>query len=73
MNSPPNSQIDSEAPATGSDGLPLAGVTVVEMGSSVAGPYGARILADMGAPVYKVEHPEGGDASGKSLPRSRPD
>lgn len=43
--------------------LPLKGVTVVEMGSSVAGPYAARILADMGAEVFKVEHPEGGDAS----------
>jgi crotonobetainyl-CoA:carnitine CoA-transferase CaiB-like acyl-CoA transferase len=43
--------------------LPLAGVTVVEMGSSIAGPYAARILCDMGAQVFKVEHPEGGDAS----------
>ena len=43
--------------------LPLAGITVVEMGSSIAGPYAARILSDMGAEVFKVEHPEGGDAS----------
>lgn len=50
----------SEFPRTS---LPLADITVVEMGSSVAGPYAARILADMGADVFKVEHPEGGDAS----------
>jgi len=43
--------------------MPLTGVTVLEMGSSVAGPYGARILRDMGARVFKVEYPEGGDAS----------
>lgn len=59
----PDSRPDNQASTSGRDGLPLAGVTVVEMGSSVAGPYGARILADMGATVYKVEHPEGGDAS----------
>ncbi len=39
------------------------GVTVVELGSSIAGPFAARILADMGARVIKVEHPKGGDAS----------
>lgn len=43
--------------------LPLQGIGVLEMGSSVAGPYAARILCDMGATVYKVEHPDGGDAS----------
>lgn len=43
--------------------LPLAGLVVVEMGSSIAGPYAARILCDMGAQVYKVEHPDGGDVA----------
>ena len=42
----------SESPRTS---LPLADITVVEMGSSVAGPYAARILADMGADVFKVD------------------
>jgi len=42
---------------------PFDGITVVELGSSVAGPYAARILADLGARVVKVEHPRGGDAS----------
>lgn len=39
--------------------LPLEGITVLELGSSLAGPYGCRILADMGAEVIKVEPPQG--------------
>ncbi|MBT6273407.1 MAG: CoA transferase [Chromatiales bacterium] len=42
---------------------PLKGIRVVEMGSSVAGPYGAWILAELGAEVIKVEDPRTGDAS----------
>ncbi len=42
---------------------PLEGITVLEMGSSLAGPYGARLLADFGARVVKVEAPGGGDAA----------
>ena len=40
---------------------PLAGVTVVELGHSVAAPYAGLILADLGARVIKVENPGGGD------------
>src|SRR6201984_310915 len=43
------------------DGLPLSGVTVVEFCHSVAGPYAASTLADLGADVAKVEAPETGD------------
>jgi crotonobetainyl-CoA:carnitine CoA-transferase CaiB-like acyl-CoA transferase len=43
------------------NGLPLSGVTVVEFCHSVAGPYAASILADLGADVIKVENPEKGD------------
>ena len=43
--------------------LPLRGITVIELGSSLAAPYAALILAEMGAEVIKVEHPEGGDAA----------
>lgn len=40
---------------------PLAGVRVVELGTSVAAPYGTWILATLGAEVIKVERPEVGD------------
>jgi crotonobetainyl-CoA:carnitine CoA-transferase CaiB-like acyl-CoA transferase len=43
------------------DGLPLAGITVVEFCHSVAGPYAGSILADLGADVVKVEAPGKGD------------
>ena len=38
---------------------PLAGVKVVELATFVAGPVAARLLADMGAEVIKIEHPKG--------------
>ena len=40
---------------------PLAGITVVEIGHSVAAPYAGFILAELGAEVIKVENPNGGD------------
>ncbi len=42
---------------------PLDGITVIELGHSVAAPYAGLILADLGARVIKVENPEGGDYS----------
>ena len=39
----------------------LDGLKVFELGSSVAGPYGAWILAQFGAEVIKVERPVTGD------------
>ena len=41
--------------------LPLSGLVVVELGTSVAAPTAAQILADLGAEVIKVENPKGGD------------
>jgi crotonobetainyl-CoA:carnitine CoA-transferase CaiB-like acyl-CoA transferase len=40
---------------------PLAGITVLELGSLIAGPFCGRLLADMGARVIKIEPPDGGD------------
>jgi crotonobetainyl-CoA:carnitine CoA-transferase CaiB-like acyl-CoA transferase len=36
-------------------GCPLAGVTVLELGGMFAAPFGATILADLGARVIKIE------------------
>jgi crotonobetainyl-CoA:carnitine CoA-transferase CaiB-like acyl-CoA transferase len=41
--------------------LPLAGLVVVELGTSIAGPWGAMVLAELGAEVIKVEPPGSGD------------
>jgi len=41
---------------------PLSGITVVEIGHSVAAPYAGMILGELGAEVIKVENPKGGDA-----------
>ena len=40
---------------------PLEGLTVVELGHSIAAPYAGLILADLGARVIKVENPGRGD------------
>ncbi len=36
---------------------PLDGVTVLELGTLIAGPHAARLLGDMGADVIKIEPP----------------
>ncbi len=40
---------------------PLAGIKVLELGTLIAGPFAARLLAEFGAEVIKVEDPDGGD------------
>jgi crotonobetainyl-CoA:carnitine CoA-transferase CaiB-like acyl-CoA transferase len=40
---------------------PLHGLTIVELGHSVAAPYAGLILVELGARVIKVENPNGGD------------
>ncbi len=45
----------AQPPAAG----PLAGYRVLEMGSTIAGPFCGRLLADFGAEVIKIEPAEG--------------
>jgi len=40
---------------------PLAGIRVIELGTLIAGPFCARVLAEFGAEVIKIEAPDGGD------------
>lgn len=40
---------------------PLAGLKVIELGTLIAGPFAARICAEFGADVIKVESPKDGD------------
>jgi crotonobetainyl-CoA:carnitine CoA-transferase CaiB-like acyl-CoA transferase len=47
---------------------PLSGVTVVELGHIVAGPFCTLLLADLGATVIKVERPGSGDLVRDSSP-----
>jgi crotonobetainyl-CoA:carnitine CoA-transferase CaiB-like acyl-CoA transferase len=47
---------------------PLSGIRVVEVGNYMAAPFCAMQLADLGAEVIKVEHPEGGDQVRQSAP-----
>lgn len=52
----------------GGPGGPLRGLRVLEFGSLIAGPFAARLLADWGADVVKVEPPaRGADRGGDPL------
>jgi crotonobetainyl-CoA:carnitine CoA-transferase CaiB-like acyl-CoA transferase len=40
---------------------PLSNIRVLELARILAGPWAGQLLADLGAQVIKVEHPDGGD------------
>ena len=48
----------------------FTGLRVLELTTTIAGPYSAMILADLGADVVKVERPGGGDDA-RSMPPHR--
>ena len=47
---------------------PLKGVQVLEYGNFISGPFCAKMLADLGADVIKVERPDYGDESRRHGP-----
>jgi crotonobetainyl-CoA:carnitine CoA-transferase CaiB-like acyl-CoA transferase len=54
--------IEPRRPSTSSSaprGLPLDGITIVELGFMYAGPYASTLLTDLGARVIKIEPLEG--------------
>jgi len=50
-----DAQVMSDSP------LPLAGVRILDLGTRIAAPFAATLLADFGAEVIKVELPGSGD------------
>lgn len=48
-------------PTAGEQNGPLAGVRVLDLGTRIAAPFAATLLADFGAEVIKVEAPRTGD------------
>ncbi|GAA1985517.1 CoA transferase [Nocardiopsis rhodophaea] len=53
--------MDTPHPPSAHSAQPLAGVRVADLSRVLAGPYATMLLADMGAEVIKVEHPDLGD------------
>lgn len=49
-------------------GGPLRGLTVIDAGNMVAGPFVAALMADLGADVVKIEHPALGDGQRRLEP-----
>ena len=60
--SPPLMQLPPiESHHTNVKDMPLRGLGVLDIGTMIAGPFAATLMADFGADVIKVEHPTQGD------------
>ncbi len=59
--------VSPSSATAGGTGLPLAGVTILELATLFAGPHGTTMLTDLGARVIKVE-PLVGDMIRRILP-----
>ena len=53
-------------------GLPLDGLTIIEIGQEVSAPYAGKMFADLGALVIKIESPKTGDPA-RALAPHKPD
>ena len=48
---------------------PLSGIRILDLTRLLPGPWGTMLLADLGADVVKIEHPDGGDNARHAQPR----